>query len=171
MNKLSILGFVSLLSACSSSTMAFHTIEPRATASIVKVRVESTAYQPGVASKDQDATYNGGINLDVFRAKVMSQTGIRFVTSREDATIQISFGNNTYHAILYYFDNHWEQYYTMRITENSGRIIYVTDGILVGQNEGEQALEMNRLFVSQVIPALQGKSVALKLSGPRVASL
>ena len=87
-----------------------------------------------------------------------------------DATIQISFGNNTQKAFLYYFDKHWEQYYTMRITENSGRIIYVTDGILVGQSSYEQALEMNRLFVQKVIPVLQGKSAALDL-GYRVASL
>ena len=170
MNKLLILTLVAALPACASSTMSFHTIEPRTTASITKVRVAST-YQPGAVSDDKDATYNGGINLDVFRAKVMSQTGVRFVVAGEDATIQISFGNNTHHAFLGYFDQHWEQYYTMRITENSGRIIYITDGILVGQTEGDQALEMNRLFVEQVIPALHGKAVALTFNGARVASL
>lgn len=158
-----------LLSGCASSNMSFHPIEPRTTASIVKVRVESHDAL-GVVSKGKDATYNGGINLDVFRAKVMSETGVRFVVGGEDASIQISFGNNTYHTFLGMFDKHWEQYYTMRITENSGRIIYVTDGILVGQDEGQQALELNRLFVEQVIPALQGKKVALVLA-ERVATL
>lgn len=158
-----------LSTGCASSNMTFHPIEPRTTGSIQKVRVASHDTL-GVVSKGDDATYNGSINLDVFRAKVMNDTGIRFVVSGEDATIQISFGNNTYKTFLGLFDKHWEQYYTMRITENSGRIIYVTEGVLVGQDEGEQALELNRLFVEQVIPALQGKKVALEL-GARVASL
>ncbi len=57
----------------------------------------------------------------------------------------------------------------MRVTENAGRIIYVADGILVGQSSYEQALEMNRMFVEKVIPVLQGKSASVDLSY-RVAS-
>lgn len=147
--------------------MSFHPIEPRATASISKINVNQDL---GAISEGKDATINGGINLDVFRAQVMKSTGIRFVESGADATIQISFGNNTKKAFLYYFDEHWEQYYTMRVTENSGRIIYVTDGILVGQTVYQQALEMNRMFVEKVIPVLQGKSAAIDLQ-QRVASL
>jgi hypothetical protein len=172
-HQFSALGFAltlasaSLLGGCASSNMNFHPIEPRATASISKIYVNQDL---GAVGQGKDATINGGINLDVFRAQIMSSTGIRFVESSADATIQISFGNNTQKAFLYYFDKHWEQYYTMRITENSGRIIYVTDGILVGQSSYEQALEMNRMFVEKVIPVLQGKSAAIDVSY-RVASL
>lgn len=155
------------LVGCASSTMSFHPIEPRATAKIDKIYVNQ---ELGSVSDGKDATINGGINLDVFRAQVMKETGIRFVEGNADAVIQISFGNNVQKALLYYFDEHWEQYYTMRITENSGRIIYVTDGILVGKTQYEQALEMNRMFVEKVIPVLQGKSASIDLR-TRVASL
>ena len=71
MNKYSLIAASTLLFGCASSNMSFHPIEARTTASIVKVRVESHEAL-GVVSKGKDATYNGGINLDVFRAKVMS---------------------------------------------------------------------------------------------------
>ena len=158
---------VLLLGGCASSTMSFHPIEPRSTASIKKIHVDQAL---GAVSEGKDATINGGINLDVFRAQVMKATGIRFVEGNSDASIQISFGNNTKKALLWYFDEHWEQYYTMRITENSGRIIYVTDGILVGKTEYEQALEMNRMFVEKVIPVLQGKTASVDLRD-RIATL
>lgn len=160
------LGCASLLGGCASSSLSFHPIEARSTGSITKIYVDQAL---GADSEDKDATVNGGINLDVFRAKIMSSTNIRFVEGNADAEIQISFGENTKHAILWYFDEHWEQYYTMRVTENSGRIIYVADGILVGQSSYEQALEMNRMFVEKVIPVLQGKSASVDLSY-RVAS-
>lgn len=161
------LSAVTLLGGCASSTMSFHPIEPRSAGAISRIYVDQDL---GAVGSGKDATIHGGINLDVFRAKVMSSTNVRFVESNADATIQISFGNNTKKAILFYFDEHWEQYYTMRITENSGRIIYVTDGVLVGKNVYEQALEMNRLFVEKVLPVLQGKTASVELH-PRVASL
>jgi hypothetical protein len=51
-----------------------------------------------------------------------------------------------------------EQRVTMRVTEGSGRVIYIVTATLVGHYEGELASELNRVFVDHVIPVLQGSA-------------
>lgn len=146
-----IIAAAALLSGCAVTTSQFHSIEARTMPKIIRLKLYANLTETG-----PEATRSSGINLEIFRAKVMNTTGIRFVEANEDASVDVSFGPMSMHAMLGYFDRHIEQRCTMRVTEGSGRVIYIVTTTLVGHYDGELASELNHVFVDKVIPVLQG---------------
>lgn len=142
-----------LLGGCASTASQFNPIESRTVPKIIRLKMNANLQETGA-----DATRSSAINLEMFRAKVMNTTPIRFVEANEDAEIDVSFGPVALKAMLGFLDKHVEQRFTMRITEGSGRVIYIVTGELVGRYEGEIASELNRVFVDVVIPVLQGEA-------------
>jgi hypothetical protein len=142
-----------LLGGCASTSSQFNTIEARTVPKIIRLKLYANLTETG-----PEATRSSGINLEMFRAKVMNTTGIRFVEANEDASVDVSFGPSSLHAMLGFIDKHVEQRVTMRVTEGSGRVIYIVTATLVGHYEGELASELNRVFVDHVIPVLQGSA-------------
>ena len=157
---------VLLLSGCAASVAQFNPIEQRSIPKVVRLKMNST-----LMDNSADATRSSAINFEMFRAKVMNTTSIRFVEANEDASITISFGPVQQKATLAYFDKHTEQRFTMRITEGTGRVIYIVTGSLVGRVEGELASELNRIFVNVVIPVLQGQQPVKTTQGPSTVSV
>lgn len=152
-----IIATAALLGGCASTHSQFHAIEARTVPKVVRLKLYANLTETG-----PEATRSSGINLEMFRAKVMNTTGIRFVESGEDASVDVSFGPTSLHAMLGFIDKHIEQRCTMRVTEGSGRVIYIVTATLVGHYEGELASELNRVFVEHVIPVLQGNPPAEK---------
>ena len=146
---------------CASTSSTFHTIESRATQKIIKLQLNANLSDSGPANEQSSR-----INLEMFRAKIMNTTSIRFVEANADAAVSVAFGPATFNAFLGYFDPHTEQRYTMRITENSGRVIYIVSGSLIGRYEGDLASELRRVFVEQVIPVLEGNAPRTSEAAP-----
>jgi hypothetical protein len=144
----------SLMTGCMSSTAVFNPIETRTTQRIVKLKMLANLSETGA-----DATRSAGINLDIFRAKVMNTTTIRFVEGNEDASLFISFTPATLEGLIF---KDIVQGYTIRVTENTGKVIYIVAGRLVApaKHPDQLAVEMNNIFINRVIPVLEGKSPA-----------
>lgn len=142
----------SLMTGCMSSTAVFNPIEQRTTPRIVKLKMHTTLTETG-----PDATRSSGINMDIFRAKVMNTTTIRFVEGNEDASMFISFTPATIEGLIF---KDIVQGYTIRVTENTGKVIYIVAGRLVApiKHPDQLAVEMNRIFLERVVPVLEGKS-------------
>lgn len=147
-----------LLSGCAASKMQFHPIEGRSIPQIVRLKMINNT-DPRLQDGMQDGSISStAINFDVFRAKVMQSTNMRFVEANEDAKIYISQGELVQKQRLWgLFGSYFEMQCSMRIVEpKSGRIIYIVTGTLVGPHGIALGDEMNRLFVQQVIPVLEG---------------
>ncbi len=146
----------SLMTGCMSSTAVFNPIETRTTQRIVKLKMKTDLAETG-----SDATNSGGINLDIFRAKVMNTTTIRFVEANEDASLFISFTPATLEGLVF---KSIVQGYTIRVTENTGKVIYIVAGRLVApvKHPDQLAVEMNNIFIEKVIPVLEGKKTGLE---------
>lgn len=146
----------SLMTGCLSSTAVFNPIETRTTQRIVKLKMHTN-----LAEEGSDATRSAGINLDIFRAKVMNTTGIRFVEGNEDASLFISFTAVTLDGLIF---KDLVQGYTIRVTENTGKVIYIVAGRLVApaKHPDQLAVEMNKIFIEKVIPVLEGKKTGLE---------
>ncbi len=147
----------SLMTGCLSSTAVFNPIETRTTQRIVKLKMHTNLSETG-----SDATRSSGINLDIFRAKVMNSTSIRFVEGNEDASLFISFTPVTLEGLPGL--KKLVQGYTIRVTENTGRVIYIVSGrVVADQKHPDQlAVEMNEIFINKVIPVLEGKKTGLE---------
>ena len=146
----------SLMTGCLSSTAVFNPIETRTTQRIVKLKMHTNLAETG-----SDATRSAGINLDIFRARVMNSTSIRFVEGNEDASLFISFTAATVEGLIF---KDIVQGYTIRVTENTGKVIYIVAGRLVApiKHPDQLAVEMNNIFINKVIPVLEGKKTGLE---------
>ena len=141
-----------LMTGCLSTTAVFNPIEARTTPRIVKLKMHTNLSETGA-----DATRSAGINLDIFRARVMNSTSIRFVEGNEDASLYISFTPVLVTGLIF---KDAVQGYTIRVTENTGKVIYIVAGQLVApaKHPDQLAVEMNNVFINKVIPVLEGKS-------------
>ena len=142
----------STLTGCISTSAYFNPIESRTTKNIVKLKMHTTLSETG-----PDATRSAGINLDIFRAKVMNSTSIRFVEGNEDASLFISFTPATIEGLIF---KDIVQGYTIRITENTGKVIYIVAGRIVApvKHPDQLAVEMNTVFLKRVVPVLEGQA-------------
>jgi len=150
MNKLiSAVGLALALTGCAASTIQFAPIEQRSFDKVVRLRLNSSDI------RERGASNSAAINLDVFRANVMSTTPIRFVTQRPDAIVDVSFGEQKVEKDLLVFNTHLAVQYSMRVIEpSSGKVIYIVSGRLIGHDEIELGEELKKLFVTSVLPVL-----------------
>lgn len=155
---LALVAVASLTTGCFSSKAYFNPIETRTTKNIVKLKMHSTLVEQG-----SHLTSSAGLNLDTFRANVMNSSSIRFVEANEDASLYISYTPVTeipFSWINFFVGTKVEQGYTVRITENTGKVIYIVAGRVTApiKNQTQLAYEMNRIFVQRVIPVLEGQA-------------